>query len=275
MSFILDALKKSENERQGQRGLGVADVPVAREVPGAPAWIWWLLGLLAVNVIVLLAVLLRPGTAPTAAEATDTPTAGSAQTRPATVPERVAPELAALVDRTRTERLGATPPDGGYVAADEAGGSPVTAQADDPSASTPAVNEPSANDPSPENPSPKNPSPDNSSARAEPATPERDATPQPQAAAASSRAGAGATGEEEALALPTLDEIRVRGDTGLPDLHLDIHVWSEQPRGRFVYVNTMKYREGDELAEGPRVASIVQNGVVLEHNGRRFLLPRD
>jgi len=67
----------------------------------------------------------------------------------------------------------------------------------------------------------------------------------------------------------------VRGDTGLPDLHLDIHVWSEQPRGRFVYVNTMKYREGDDLAEGPRVASIVRNGVVLEHNGRRFLLPRD
>jgi len=260
MSFILDALKKSENERQGQRGLGVADVPVAREVPGAPAWIWWLLGLLAVNVIVLLAVLLRPGTQPTADETTDTPTAGSAQPRPATVPERVAPDLAALVDRTRTERLGATPPDSGYGTADEAGGSPVTAQADDPSATTPSVN---------------NSSPDNPSARAEPATPERDATPQPQAAAASSRAGAGATGEEEALALPTLDEIRVRGDTGLPDLHLDIHVWSEQPRGRFVYVNTMKYREGDELAEGPRVASIVQNGVVLEHNGRRFLLPRD
>lgn len=259
MSFILDALKKSENERQGQRGLGVADVPVAREAPGAPAWIWWLLGLLAVNVIVLLAVLLRPGAEPTADAATDTPAAGPAETRPATVPERVAPELAALVDRTRSERLKATPPDTGYGTADEApqraaaatpaavmpatdatgsaddeaGASPATASTDDPSASDPPVDNPSV------------------------------------------RAGAGASGEEQALSLPTLDELRVRGDTGLPDLHLDIHVWSEQPRGRFVYVNTAKYREGDDLAEGPRVASIVRNGVVLEHDGRRFLLPRD
>lgn len=259
MSFILDALKKSENERQGQRGLGVADVPVAREAPGAPAWIWWLLGLLAVNVIVLLAVLLRPGAEPTADAATDTRAAGPAETRPATVPERVAPELAALVDRTRSERLKATPPDMGYGTADEApqraaaatpaavmpatdatgsaddeaGASPATASTDDPSASDPPVDNPSV------------------------------------------RAGAGASGEEQALSLPTLDELRVRGDTGLPDLHLDIHVWSEQPRGRFVYVNTAKYREGDDLAEGPRVASIVRNGVVLEHDGRRFLLPRD
>ena len=273
MSFILDALKKSENERQGQRGLGVADVPVAREAPGAPVWIWWLLGLLAVNVLVLLAVLLRPEAQPSADAAADTPAAGPAQARPATVPEKVAPELAALVDRARTERLSATPPDTGNGTADEAqaadaagavggaaGGGPATAPSDNPSAGDPSADNPSA---------------DNPSARAEPAPPDRGATLQPQAAAATSRPGAGASSEEQALALPTLDELRVRGDTGLPDLHLDIHVWSEQSRGRFVYVNTMKYREGDDLAEGPRVASIVQNGVVLEHNGRRFLLPRE
>ncbi|WP_405224724.1 general secretion pathway protein GspB [Lentisalinibacter sediminis] len=253
MSFILDALKKSENERQGQRGLGVADVPVARGAPGAPAWIWWLLGLLAVNVIVLLAVLLRPGAEPTADAAQDTATAASAATGPGAVPERVAPELAALVDRARTERLSAAPPDPGEPSPDEA-----AARA---AAATPAAVMPAAEAAE--------------SARAETAPPDRETTRQPSAAAATSRAGAGASGEEEALALPTLDELRVRGDTGLPDLHLDIHVWSEQPRGRFVYVNTMKYREGDELAAGPRVASIIQNGVVLEHNGRRFLLPRD
>ena len=263
MSFILDALKKSENERQGQRGLGVADVPVAREAPGAPVWIWWLLGLLAVNVIVLLAVLLRPEAEPAAGAATDTPAAGPAESRPATVPERVAPELAALVDRTRTERLSATPPDTGYGAADEA------------SAAGPSAHSPSVDGPSADSPSADSPSVDSPSASPGADAPEREVTQQPQAAAATPRAEAAASGEEQALALPTLDEIRVRGDTGLPDLHLDIHVWSEQPRGRFVYVNTMKYREGDDLAEGPRVASIVRNGVVLEHNGRRFLLPRD
>ncbi|WP_405235750.1 general secretion pathway protein GspB [Lentisalinibacter orientalis] len=259
MSFILDALKKSENERQGQRGLGVADVPVAREAPGAPAWIWWLLGLLAVNVVVLLAVLLRPGAEPTADASTDPPAAAPAETRTATVPERVAPELAALVDRTRTERLSTTPPDSGYGSPDE---EPARAAAATPAAVMPAAD--AADDAEAAD-----------AVRAESGSPDRDAAQQPQAPAAGSRTGAAASGEEQALTLPTLDELRVRGDTGLPDLHLDIHVWSEQPRGRFVYVNTTKYREGDDLTEGPRVASIVRNGVVLEHDGRRFLLPRD
>ncbi len=266
MSFILDALKKSENERQGQRGLGVADVPVAREAPGAPTWIWWLLGLLAVNVIVLLAVLLRPAAQPAADAATDTPAAEPAQTRPATVPERVAPDLAALVDRARSERPGAVSPGNRTAAGDEAAGSPATTPTGNASLRTPSAESYDSDD---------SPSANSPSAGPGPAATDRVATQPPQAAAATSRAGAGASGEEEALALPTLDQLRVRGDTGLPDLHLDIHVWSEQARGRFVYVNTMKYREGDDLAEGPRVASIIQSGVVLEHNGRRFLLPRE
>jgi hypothetical protein len=40
-------------------------------------------------------------------------------------------------------------------------------------------------------------------------------------------------------------------------------------------VNTVKYREGETLSEGPRVASIVREGVVLEYRGDRFLLPRE
>ncbi len=275
MSFILDALKKSENERQGQRGLGVADVPVARDAPRAPAWMWWLLGLLGVNLVVLLAVLLRPtpeptpdqGSAAPAGMAADPPADTARTSRPATVPERVAPELAAVIDRARTQRQSSASRD---AAAGDGGEAPMRPG---PAAAGPAEAEPVA------------------VARTD--TPARDSAQEPASGAPAddagnpaetARAAAGETtgaaepaagAEGEALALPTLDELRVRGETGLPDLHLDIHVWSEQPRGRFVYVNTMKYREGDELAEGPRVASIVRNGVVLEQAGRRFLLPRE
>ncbi|NIR62045.1 MAG: hypothetical protein GWO02_22445, partial [Gammaproteobacteria bacterium] len=59
MSFILDALKKSETERQQQGPSDFTNVPTGSESPGAPRWLWALGALLAVNLAVLLVVLLR------------------------------------------------------------------------------------------------------------------------------------------------------------------------------------------------------------------------
>jgi len=36
-----------------------------------------------------------------------------------------------------------------------------------------------------------------------------------------------------------------------------------------------KLREGEQLAEGPVVAEITPEGVVLGHQGQFFVLPRD
>ncbi len=60
MSFILDALKKSESERQQQGSAEFAQVPVSRESGRPPLWLWVLGVLLAVNLVVLAGVLLRP-----------------------------------------------------------------------------------------------------------------------------------------------------------------------------------------------------------------------
>ena len=38
-------------------------------------------------------------------------------------------------------------------------------------------------------------------------------------------------------------ELRANGVLQLPDLHLDIHVYSEKPVDRFVFINMNKYRE--------------------------------
>jgi general secretion pathway protein B len=62
MSFILDALKKSETERQQQGPSDFANVPSGGESAGAPRWLWALGLLLAVNLAVLLVVLLRNDT---------------------------------------------------------------------------------------------------------------------------------------------------------------------------------------------------------------------
>ena len=47
MSFILDALKKSETERQQQGPSDFANVPSSAESPRAPRWLWVLAALLA------------------------------------------------------------------------------------------------------------------------------------------------------------------------------------------------------------------------------------
>ena len=73
----------------------------------------------------------------------------------------------------------------------------------------------------------------------------------------------------------TIDELRLNGTLQLPDLHLDIHVYAEDPAERFVFINMKKHRESGQLPEGPVVAEITHDGVVLEHRGLTFLLPRE
>jgi general secretion pathway protein B len=74
--------------------------------------------------------------------------------------------------------------------------------------------------------------------------------------------------------LPTINEINVAGQPALADLHLDVHVYATKPSERFVYINMRKYREGATLAEGPVLESIRRDGVVLNYQGLRFVLPR-
>jgi general secretion pathway protein B len=65
MSFILDALKKSETDRQKQGATEFSTIPVSTGNPGAPKWLWIFGALLAVNVVVLGVILLRNDTPPT------------------------------------------------------------------------------------------------------------------------------------------------------------------------------------------------------------------
>lgn len=64
MSFILEALRKSESDRQRLGTVAIADLPIARRQRGQPWWVFALSGLLLVNLLVLAIVLLRDKTAP-------------------------------------------------------------------------------------------------------------------------------------------------------------------------------------------------------------------
>ena len=83
----------------------------------------------------------------------------------------------------------------------------------------------------------------------------------------------GSRAAEAAPALPTIDDVSaVPG--GLPEMHVDLHVYATNPQDRFVFVNKRKYREGETLQEGPRIEQITRDGVILNQQGRRFILPR-
>ena len=209
MSFILDALKKSETERQRQNAPGFTDVPDATDSPRAPRWLWVLGGLLAINLIVLLGVMLRPEMQPT----TDTQAPGDTPAAVETAPER-ATTFSEMVDEAKKKQ---------------------------PRASADVLKEQPPSD--------------------EPPDEARPVVAAPAPAKSASYA--------------TFNELRANGTILLPDLHLDIHVYSDQPAERFVFVNMDKYREHARLTEGPLVREITPEGVILEHLGNGFLLPRE
>ena len=74
--------------------------------------------------------------------------------------------------------------------------------------------------------------------------------------------------------LPSISELNLSGPQALPELHLDVHVFATKPSERFVYINMRKYREGATLEEGPLLERIRRDGVILNFQGVRFVLPR-
>lgn len=95
-----------------------------------------------------------------------------------------------------------------------------------------------------------------------------DDAPAVQPAATGPGAEGGATGD-----LPLYQQI-VTSD-GLPALHLDLHVFADHPRDRFVMINMHRLGEGDSLPSGVQVEAIRPDGVVLTYRGTRFLMPRN
>ena len=73
---------------------------------------------------------------------------------------------------------------------------------------------------------------------------------------------------------PTMMELIVAGSI-LPELTLELHVYSATASERFVRINSASYREGEILADGPRVLSITAEGVILDYRDQSFLLSAD
>ena len=222
MSFILDALKKSELERQRQSMPGLMDAPSALRRGRLPLWAIILGCLLAINIVVLIVVLMRNG-APSVASAARHETSPGDQKPPA-VDEHFSP-------------LGSAP-----VFAPEIPVPPAETSSNDSAGALVAPH-----------------------AIAQRAAPHALRRPDPVL-------DEEPTDNDEVL--PSINEINLTGAQALPEMHLDVHVYATKPSDRFVFINMRKYKEGNTLAEGPVLERIRRDGVVLNYQGVRFILPR-
>ena len=205
MSFILDALKKSETDRQQAGSAEFAGVPASSGDQRAPRWLWIVGVLLVINLAVLLGLLMKPEASPLPAAAVNAESVTAAK-------------LDNFAEQVAEARQ-------------------------------------------------------NVPAREEPRLPA--SNPPPAASSTSASSVVVASEPMKAVLLPTIHEVRADGRVTLPDLHVDIHVYSEAPEDRFVFINMNKHNEGSQLAEGPLVEEITTDGVILNQNGTLFLLPRD
>ncbi|MDH3532965.1 MAG: general secretion pathway protein GspB [Gammaproteobacteria bacterium] len=209
MSFILDALKKSETERQQQSSAEFSTVPTSSAKPNPFRWLWLIGALLAINLAVLIGILMQPAAPPAAVPAVieATPELRPAAATAKRVPDNP-PTFAEQVAQAQQNQLR------------------VTDEID--VATSPEIMPP--------------------------------APARPQATAPR---------------IPTIDELLADGSVQLPELRIDIHVYSDVAAERFVFINMTKHREQSQLAEGPVVTEITKDGVILRHQGRTFLLPRE
>jgi general secretion pathway protein B len=74
--------------------------------------------------------------------------------------------------------------------------------------------------------------------------------------------------------LPRLGDLPAGERAAMPPLRLSMHVYSDDPARRFVIVDEQRLTEGASPAPGLVVEQIRRDGAVLSFNGRRLLLPR-
>jgi general secretion pathway protein B len=74
-------------------------------------------------------------------------------------------------------------------------------------------------------------------------------------------------------AIPSMAD-RLSYGAQIPELALELHVFSISPADRFVFINSSKYLEGESITEETGVVKITEEGVVITHRNQLFLLPR-
>lgn len=77
-----------------------------------------------------------------------------------------------------------------------------------------------------------------------------------------------------AASLPLLWELPYDKRKDIPQLTMSLQVYAADPAQRFAIVNDERHVEGDELGDGLTLKEIAPEGLIVEYHGERFLFPR-
>ncbi len=276
MSLILEALKKSEQQRRlGEAPtLGTPVVATRRRrsflpvlailIIAAAAAAWWLMRPHAPT---------TPAPAPVAAQGANpvAATPKSVARLPApTVPDTHAQDRAKLAAEAARRNAQRPNRDKRVAGAESTAGATLPAPAPAiakgagpavPSTPLPPVKKPGAGgDAVPAAPAP----PEHPVATAPPASGKTDA-PEPKA---DKRADA-------VREVPSIWDLPFATRKDIPAIDLSMHVYSADPKQRFVVIKGDRHVEGDEVASDLILREIRQDGLVLEYKGQRFFFPRN
>ncbi|HEY7649719.1 MAG TPA: general secretion pathway protein GspB [Methylomirabilota bacterium] len=282
MSYILLALKRSQVDRDVEpavvRGAARSSSASARRF----LWPWLVGGGLAINALVIGAVFMatrqpaldvtEPSPPPAPVATAETPKAVE-EVKPPTAPAPVSP-----------------------APADSAAKAPTPAA---PTSTVPAATMPAEAKPAPTNgtlkaPTASAPRPDAALALVQPPAPVRPPAPSPAQPSAPASAIVPRPAPPDVPVEPSSRHRRRRAHRGVPnegaqpvpmqpapapgaemELKIEVLVWASDPKQRMVYMNGLKYVEGQRLENGAILEQIVEDGIVVVQNGRRVRVRSD
>jgi general secretion pathway protein B len=82
---------------------------------------------------------------------------------------------------------------------------------------------------------------------------------------------ASATTSAEPQKLLTMAELPLSIRQEMPPLSISVHAYSREPKDRLIGINDRVLHEGENLAPGLRLEEITPNGMILRYKGYRFL----
>jgi general secretion pathway protein B len=278
MSYILDALKKSEQARGKKKGRTLFDQtegsPVARPQPAARRrWAYLIGGVLVVNAGFLV-VWTQLGnwsrqTAEDRSPQTGIPPA-PATPQPDRNPSQEAREPAEV--RPAKGPQAELPPRAG-----DAPAAPSPAPARVSGGAEGATKKPALSK-APQNPKGAVTKKEVKSANLQgekkvpPASSEQPIRLAPRAAIISDMEPISELGAESGKPadVPKFHELAPQLREGIPQLSVSMLIYSGKPEERWININGVKRREGDEISAGLKVEEITREGAVLNYRGRRF-----
>ena len=309
MSFILDALRKSERERQTGQAPGLPQLMTESPRPPARGWQAAMAVLLTINLAVAAYWLLirqeRPDHAPAAPISPPAPQAATASASAADQPAATA-----IVNPVMPPQVGAQPPMSAAMT-----GSPAPAPTPIPQAAPvtpPSTAAPEATPNTPPAPaSPSVPRPPSAAPRHPPAAespqggmprerplpasrPKSEPVPpiavEDEVAAdrdldtASERRAPPLDSGSAAVTVrpwpgirpgtPDLRDLPLDFQERIPPLKISMFAYSREPAERFVIIDMKKYRTGDRLPGNVLLLEIQAENLLLELDGQKFRVPR-